>query len=197
MKLLPAAAYERGRLLLLLGALAIAAIVYWQWPGDAVLVVPTATGPPPASNPAGGQTGPAAGLRPGSRASVATGGSQTPEPLRLAQIEEIPDEPEAGRNLFRFGVRPAPPPPPRVTLPPPLPPPMPTGPPAVPLKLTGLMADPYGRARAYLKDASGAVFEAIEGQIVDGRYRLLKIGTLSVVVSYLDGTGQRTIILGG
>ena len=74
---------------------------------------------------------------------------------------------------------------------------MPTGPPPIPLKLTGLMADPYGKARAYLKDPSGAVFEAVEGQVVDGRYRLLKIGTSSVVLSYLDGTGQRTVTLGG
>ena len=122
-------------------------------------------------------------------------------PLKLAEMEQVPDEPQVGRNPFRFGVKPPPPPPPYVPPPqsPPGPPPPPPGPPPIPLKLTMIFADPYvpGRSRVYLVDKSGTVFEAVEGQIVDGRYKLVKVGTASVVMSYLDGTGQRTINLGG
>jgi hypothetical protein len=84
--------------------------------------------------------------------------------------------------------------------PPPPPPPVPQGPPPIPLKLTSIIPDPYvpGRSRAYLTDPkSGVVFEAVEGNIVDGRYKLIKVGQTSVVMSYLDGSGQRTINLGG
>jgi hypothetical protein len=49
-----------------------------------------------------------------------------------------------------------------------------------------------------LKDpGTGALFHASEGDIVDGRYRLIKVGVQSAVVAYLDGSGQRTIALGG
>ncbi len=48
-----------------------------------------------------------------------------------------------------------------------------------------------------LRDANGTVFQAFEGDVVDGRYRVIKIGVQSVVVSYVDGSGQRTIPLGG
>jgi hypothetical protein len=41
------------------------------------------------------------------------------------------------------------------------------------------------------------VFHAFEGDIVDGRYRVVKVGVQSVVLSYMDGTGQRTIAMGG
>ena len=49
-----------------------------------------------------------------------------------------------------------------------------------------------------LKDpVSNALFQAFEGDIVDGRYRVVKVGDRSVVLSYVDGTGTRTISLGG
>jgi len=66
------------------------------------------------------------------------------------------------------------------------------------LKLTGRFEGPDGRVIVTLKDSTtGALFHASEGEIVDGRYRLLKVGVQSVVVAYLDGSGQRTIALGG
>ena len=49
-----------------------------------------------------------------------------------------------------------------------------------------------------LKDPAGnAVFQAFEGDVVDGRYRIVKVGSQSVVVSYVDGSGQRTIGMTG
>jgi hypothetical protein len=54
-----------------------------------------------------------------------------------------------------------------------------------------------GRTIATLKDRStNALYQAVEGDIVDGRYRVVKIGVESVVVSYVDGTGLRTLALG-
>jgi hypothetical protein len=48
-----------------------------------------------------------------------------------------------------------------------------------------------------LKDpATGALFHAFEGDTVDGRYKLVKVGSQSVVVSYVDGSGMRTLGLG-
>jgi hypothetical protein len=111
----------------------------------------------------------------------------------------VPDEPEAGRNPFRFGAKPAPPPP--AYVPPPMPAPTPIvqappPPPQVPLKLTIVMDDPYGKKRAYLVDATGAMFQAVDGDIVDGRYRLVKVERTSAVVEFLDGTGRKTIYQG-
>jgi hypothetical protein len=36
-----------------------------------------------------------------------------------------------------------------------------------------------------------------EGDIIDGRYRILKIGTESIELAYLDGAGRQTIRLTG
>jgi hypothetical protein len=112
---------------------------------------------------------------------------------------------EVGRNPFTYGARPAPPPPPSRPGPPPgmvsgpVAPPVPQGPPPIALKLTGITTAQQGdRPMVSLKDpVSNALFQAFEGDIVDGRYRVVKVGTQSVVLSYVDGTGTRTISLGG
>jgi hypothetical protein len=72
--------------------------------------------------------------------------------------------------------------------------------PPIPLKLTFIIDDPYeaGRRRAYLTDTkTGTAFEGLAGQVIDGRFKLLVVGENDVVMSYLDGTGRRTIKLGG
>ena len=125
-----------------------------------------------------------------------------PEALNIPALEPVPEEPKAGRNPFRFGVPPPPPAPPApppqpVVIPPPTPPPTPPPPPQVPLKLTALMTLPGPKRVAYLNDGQGGVFQGVEGDIVDGRYRLLKVGDKSVVVAFLDGTGQKTLTPGG
>jgi len=125
-----------------------------------------------------------------------------PEPLALSAREAVPNTVSVGRNPFRFAEAPraelpAAPPPVTSALPPALPP-VPAGPPAIALKLLGVVQLPGGQTVATLRDpASGAVFQGVEGQIVEGRYRIVKLGTQSAVVSYLDGSGQRTIPLGG
>jgi hypothetical protein len=41
------------------------------------------------------------------------------------------------------------------------------------------------------------VFRALEGQVVDGRYRVVKIGEESLVIEYVNGTGRMTLPLRG
>jgi hypothetical protein len=117
----------------------------------------------------------------------------------------VNDVSEPVRNPFTYGARPTPPPAPRpesVTPSPVLPPSMPAlpqGPPPIGVKLVGMTVIPEtGRTMVTLQDpASKAVYQGFEGDIVDGRYRVVKVGSQSVVLSYVDGTGMRTIPLGG
>jgi hypothetical protein len=180
-KLLPPAGPERRRQLTWLAVLVVVvgALAWYRFGGSAA---PAETRPT-ASNPKAGGTG-------------SVGSALLPEPVKLGELVSEGDSPSAGRNLFRFGVKPAPPPAPVVLPPPgpPPPPPPPPGPPPIPLKFLGVMERPDVGVVVALKDpASGAVFQALEGQIVDGRYRVVKIGKTSAILSYLDGTGQRTI----
>jgi hypothetical protein len=118
-------------------------------------------------------------------------------------MEPVADEPESARNPFRYGV-----PPPRVqppvTGPPqpvqpftPAPPTPPPGPPRIQLTLLGLLTvegpDGAPRRQATLKDPSGSLFHVLEGDKFDGRYRMIRIGMETVIVSYLDGSGQITL----
>ncbi len=187
-KLLPPPGPQRRRQLILLTLLlGTLAVVLWRF------VLPEMGGNEPAvaavrtSNP---QTRPPAG----NTAPPST----LPEALRLGSLEPVPDAPEVGRNPFAFGVPPRPPVPvaPPVVAQPPPPPAPPPWPPPIALKLVTIIEGPTGR-QASLKDpASGSTFLALEGAIVDGRYRVLKVAQQSVVVSYVDGSGQRTLTLG-
>jgi hypothetical protein len=182
MNVLPPAGPQRRRQLVVLAlAVVVLAALVWHQVGP----TPAVTGVP-ASNTK-------------TPRAAAAGPAILPEPVRLAALGAAGEAPAAGRNPFRFGAHPPPPAPPAAKRPPPPPPAPPPPPPApqVPLRLTILTTLPGGQRAAQLKDPSGAVFVAVEGQIIDGRYRLLKIGNMSVVVSFLDGSGQRTIPLNG
>jgi hypothetical protein len=127
-----------------------------------------------------------------------------PPALKLAALEPVEDKPAANRNPFRFGEPPPPPPPPPrpvVQAPPPPPatpppPPAPVGPPPIPLKFVGLMQLPNGQKRAALTDGR-ATLTGGEGDVIDGRYRIVKIGVESIVMEYVDGKGRQTIPLRG
>jgi hypothetical protein len=189
MRLLPSEAGARRRLLLMGAALVLMAAAWFKWGGGPEYVVPQTTGPAATSKPA-------VQPRPNARKT----GPVLPEKLRLAEMETVPDEPQAGRNLFQFGMHPLPPAPKMTPTPTPIytPPPAPTPPPIppVPLSLTTVF-ESDGKLRAYLHDKAGNTFEGVEGAVIDGRYRLLRVGTTSVVLTYLDGTGQVTKYIGG
>jgi hypothetical protein len=124
-----------------------------------------------------------------------------PQPVQLEKLEPVSEEPATTRNPFRFGTKPAPPPPPAPTYvappaPPPGPPPPPPIPP-IPLKFIGRVVMPDRRVIASLSDGKGNVLRGMEGQIVDGRYRVVKIGEESIVMEYVNGTGRQTLQLRG
>jgi hypothetical protein len=77
----------------------------------------------------------------------------------------------------------------------PLPPPPP---PPIPLRYIGFL-QPRGAAGrvAVLSDGRGNVFDGREGDVIEGRYRLLRVGNDSADLIYLDGRGRQTIRLSG
>jgi len=119
--------------------------------------------------------------------------------VRLEALEASrPEEGGSDRNPFRFQPKAAPAPPPSAFKPPPVetapagPPPPPPIPP-IPLKYMGSVEKPGGVKLAALSDCRAATFAAAEGEIVDGRYRVVKIGIESLMIEYVDGKGRQTL----
>ena len=174
-----------------LGSLVVvlsAAAAYRLWPG-------TAAHAPAAFNTRGA-------------ARTSGGGVQEPAPdVHLEALQrERPKPGDVDRNLFRFKSKPPPPPSvpatPRPTEPasgPPVPlgpPPPPTASP-IPFKFIGILEVPgQSRRVAILSDPRG-VYHGREGDIIEGRYRILKIGTESIEMAEVDGRGRQTIRLSG
>ena len=110
------------------------------------------------------------------------------------------------RNPFRFERRPtdeAPrgPRPRQIIV---APPPEPVGPPPdpplppIPLRYIGYLEPKDGQGRvAVLSDGRGTVIDGKEGDVIEGRYRLLRVGNDSADLAYLDGRGRQTIRLSG
>jgi hypothetical protein len=179
---------QRARLLWLLGVLGVtvvALVAYQMWPAA------SATSAVPSSNPRTGTAGGAA-----SREQI----DPAELKVRLEALQaKRPDPGGQERNPFRFQPPPAPPPPPRlptVSMPtgpegPPQPPPPPPIPP-IPLKFMGTVEKP-GMILAALTDCKGFSYAAREGETIDGRYKLVKIGVESVVLEYPNGTGRTTV----
>jgi hypothetical protein len=121
--------------------------------------------------------------------------------VRLDALKhEAADLEAAERNPFRFQPKapPAPPPAARPSPPPVFAPPVATGPPPpppIPLKYIGWL-NPDSRVRiAVLADARGTPFYGKEGELIEGRYRVLRIAADSVDVAYADGRGRQTLRL--
>jgi hypothetical protein len=169
---------------LLLGTLVVvllAGAAYFLWWGPS-----SASGP--ASNGRGAEDS----------AARSTATIQAPDVHLPALAADRPKPVDVSRNLFQFKPKPAPPAPPapKTTAPlattgPPTPPP----PPPIPLRYIGFV-EKEGKKYATLSDSTGRPETGGEGDIIQGRYRILKIGVESVEVAYLDGTGRRTIRLG-
>jgi hypothetical protein len=172
----------RGWLLGVLGVAVVALVAYQMWPESAA---PAA----PASNRR------AQNARPSAR----EGFDPAELKVRLEALQaKRPDQGEHERNPFRFQPPPAPPPPklpPVVASPvqtgPPQPPPPPPIPP-IPLKFMGTVERP-GLVLAALTDCKGFSYAAREGESIDGKYKLVKIGIESVVLEYSNGTGRMTV----
>ena len=187
-------ATERSRQIVL-GVLVVVLVfvIVRVWPGtsaapDPASNQPAATGAtrqPPAAAAAAAPAPPAVHL------DVLNGERPTPEP--------------AEQNLFRFKVKPPPAPPPAPVGPAQsIEPVVPAGPPPPPpvapitLKFIGIVEAPsHGEKIAILSDGRNAPFYGKEGAIIEGRYRILKIGVESVEIAYTDGRGRQTIRLTG
>lgn len=148
-----------------------------------------------------------------SRAVVKTAPTQANQPksgvdeIDLAMLQAKRPEPEEiSRNPFRFKPKAPPPPPPGPVTPPGAPG---RGGPGVaapgsapvariPLKFIGLMnrADSKAGSVAILSDARG-VYYGREGETIEGRYRIVRIGVESIELAYLDSSGRQTIRLTG
>ena len=119
----------------------------------------------------------------------------------LKQPSPAPSEVE--RNPFRFQPKPPPPPPPMANRPEVVAPPVPTGPPLPPppppigntIKFIGIVQTAKGRIGAF--SDCRVTFPGREGEVIEGRYRVVKIGIESAEVEYLDGNGRSTLPLNG
>ena len=144
--------------------------------------------------------------QPRARASRPSANSTAAGPadaVRLDALRASHEDPgEAGRNPFRFQPKVAPPSPSRVTTPmvtetPTRPAPaVPTGPPPpppIPLKLLGFLERADGVKWAVLSDGKSAPMYGKDGDIIDGKYLIVKIGTESIEMSHADGRGRQVI----
>jgi hypothetical protein len=154
-------------------------------------------------------TGPAATPAPRGQTPTAAPATMPVADVKLELLQQKRPERETGeRNLFRFQARPAPPAPPepRTAVAPtkpvgPPPVPMPSGPPPPPpigLRYIGLVDAPTQAGRvAILSDGRGNIFYGKDGDIIEGRYKVLKVSPDAAELAYLDGRGRQTIRLTG
>jgi hypothetical protein len=186
----PASGRPRPLLLILLGLAVLALAVVKLMPsGSATPARPTSNQPGPAAT-----TGTAAPLDPKDL------------DVRLEDLN-LPRAKRSGESRNPFGFE-------EKAAPPPAPPPSPVGPPPpvsvgpesdvttgplppppIPLKYLGII-EGQGKRLAALSDCK-YTYRGEEGEIVDGRYRLVKIQVESVIMEYVDGRGRTTIRLSG
>src|SRR5262245_25989343 len=176
---------QRRQVLLAVLAISLAGIAFWLWEGTS----PTTAGSQTASN-----------VRNPARAKQVAPALAAPV-VRLDTLESPKPEPgSVDRNLFRFKSKAAPSPPPAPIEPPravvPQPPPSTaSGMPPITLKFIGTIElSEQKRKIAMLTDGRGGVpIYGEEGDVVEGRYKILKIGVESIEMAYLDGRGRQTI----
>ena len=178
---------------LLLGAAVVVVLGLAAWALQPSTPVPRTTVPAQAARARGG--------KPSANAPVGPA-----DAVRLDALKASHDDPgQAGRNPFRFQPKPAPPPP-KVVTPvvteaprpaPPTGPPPPPPPPPIPLKFVGMLTRANGVNWAVLSDGKSPVMYGKEGDIIDGKYLIVKIGTESIEMTHADGRGRQVIRLTG
>jgi hypothetical protein len=180
---------RRKQLLLAALVVVLLAVVAYMYGGSGATSAPA----PQASNRTGGARG--------GTASAPVGATDVHlEALDAERAKPGPTD----RNLFRFKPKPAPPPLPAPAVTAPAPPPVPTGPPPppplppIPYKFIGLVEVPGEKKRiAVLSDGRNVPLHGREGDIIEGRFRIVRIGAESIEMEYADGRGRQTIRLSG
>ena len=173
--------------------------------GAAALVLIIATWSLWPSPPQAAQGPPRSNAAARNRSASGPDALQPMAPVKLDVLDDSREAPgEAGRNPFRFEPKAVPLPPraavaqpvieaPRST-------PVPSGPPPlppIPLKLIGVLERANGVKWAVLTDGKSGLMYGKDGDIIDGRYAIVKIGTESVEITYADGRGRQVIRLTG
>ena len=152
----------------------------------------------------------AAGQAPSNRVAARGDRGDAALPVADVKLEQLAGAAQDGlddpsRNPFRYKPKPPPPPPPARAVAPPPAPPVPQGPPPPPpitLRLIGLVdaERPADRIAIFGDPRSqglGAPVYGKEGDIIEGRYRVLRVGTDSAELAYLDGRGRQTLRMSG
>ena len=148
--------------------------------------------------------------RPSRRAATARASANAEEVgvVNMPSLASSRPAPDVGaRNPFRF--RPAAPPPsaeiarapqgPGSAMAGPVTPAMPEGPPPLPpitLKFIGVVEQSARLKLAVLSDGRNVLYGK-EGDTIEGRYRIERIGPESIDMAYLDGRGRQTLRLSG
>ncbi|HEY7789721.1 MAG TPA: hypothetical protein VIC33_04355 [Vicinamibacterales bacterium] len=133
--------------------------------------------------------------------------SDTVPNVGLNALKDSRPEPLAGgRNLFQFGAAPAAVRPaggrpgagsPRSATAGAVAPPRPPMAPAIPLKFIGIVEAPGPLGRLAVLSDGRDVYHGHEGDIIEGRYRIVRIGIESIEMAHLDGSGRQMIRLTG
>jgi hypothetical protein len=142
------------------------------------------------------------------RAGKTGSGGTSEEVAPLVKLQALtarrPEPDTSQRNPFRLQPK-APPPPP---VPPALPgagatglagdvPPPPPPPPPISLKFIGVVEGGGRTGRIAVLSDGRDVFYGRDGDVIDGRFRIIRVGTESIEMSYVDGRGRQTIRLTG
>jgi len=188
------------RQLALLGAIVVVFIlaVWWQKTRDDAGTAAVPATAVLAARPAGRGAGAAAPASvpavalPALKADGAEPVDTGRDPFRFDAARSAPAG-GPGRPAGQIAAPPGPPVAPVLPMEPAGPPP----PPPIPLRYIGMAKQGAGgKQLVVLRDERGIYYGA-EGDVIEGRYRILRVGPDSVDVAYLDGRGRRTISLSG
>lgn len=178
---------RRQQILLALLLVVLAVAGYRAWTSTSAVPLPAANGTSPA---------------PAARRTTQQQAAATAPDVRLEALDA--DRPRPGlaeRDLFRFKPKPPPPAPKPIAQPvgPPVAtgPPPPPPPPPIPYKFIGLVESGPAKRLAVLSDGRGLPVYGREGDIIEGRFRIVRIGAESIEMEHIDGRGRQTIRLSG
>jgi hypothetical protein len=176
------------------GLLVIAAFLLYSWirGSDDSGSAPTAANPAASGSPAAST---AKSTKAGRKSGPVLLAQSLDPTLRFDLLKSSEDVTYKGSGRDIFQNQPEPPPQPivpvikRDTTPPPPPPP-----PPIPLKFYGFSGNKSGPKQVFLSKGDD-IFIAKEGQIVDRRYKILKIGPNSIEVEDVLNNNRQTLPL--
>ncbi|MPY88156.1 MAG: hypothetical protein GEU99_09555 [Luteitalea sp.] len=111
--------------------------------------------------------------------------------------QERPAPTGGGRNPFQFEADAPPPTTKPQVVKKPTGPPQPKGPPPIPLKFIGTLFKQGWKGKVAVLSDGKSVFHGKQGEVIDGRFRIVQIGEESVQLEYVGGQGRQVIRLSG